>query len=162
LKPKTRAPLFLLSLAGLLAAGAALLFAWSVPVLQLENLETGRIRFFRIRPPERFSLAYRHSMYDAPVTEEFEAGNGGITLKGVRTRHPGVMEYYGFDRVADYHPREVLLAGPILVKKGIREGQGLVIHDRPLALGDLAENGQRIAISLRRVPLGEYLLRMER
>jgi hypothetical protein len=67
------------------------LLAWSVPVLELKNPESGLTRFYRIRPPERFSLTYRHSMYDAPVAEEFEAGAGAITLKGVRTQHPGVM-----------------------------------------------------------------------
>jgi hypothetical protein len=64
--------------------------------------------------------------------------------------------------VSDFHPREVVLTGPLVVRKGIREGQGLIIGDRPLSLGDLAQKGERVEISVGELPLGKYLLRMER
>jgi hypothetical protein len=145
----------------LAAAGGAFLFLWDQPVLQVQNPDRGLTRYFRLRPPERFSLTYRHSMYDAPVSEEFEAGAAGITLRGVSTRHPGVMEYYGFDRVRDYHPRDIVLESPLVVKKGIREGQGLVIHGRPISLDELAEAGERVELRVANMPLIFYLLRME-
>jgi hypothetical protein len=71
------------------------------------------------------------------------------------------MEYYGFDQVRDFHPREVTFAGPVVIKKGIREGQGLIINDRPLALEDLAEKGERVELSVQRIRVINYLLRWE-
>jgi hypothetical protein len=148
---------------GLLLAAAAAggILTARLPVLQLKNLDRGLLRRVRIEPPERFAMTYRHSIYDAPVTEEFEASRGGIVLKGVRTEDAGVMEYYGFEEVRGEHPREVALKGPLVVKKGVREGQGLLIGGRPLPLSDLARPGERVEVSVQAVSIYTYLMERE-
>lgn len=133
-----------------------MLFSWDVPVLSVKNLDRPRQIVFRVNPPERFYLHYRHSMYDAPVTEEFEAGGDGISLKGVWTDHPGVMEYYGFEQVREFHPREVRFTRPLTIKRCLRQGQGLVIAGTPLDLAGLAEIGDRIEVGLRSIPVWKY------
>ena len=154
MKAKSR-PL-LISAAVLLAAGGAFLFSRDVTVLCLRNLDHARQRVFRVNPPERFYLYYRHSIYDAPVTEEFEAGCDGITLKGIWTSHPGVMEYYGFEQVRDFHRREVRFDRPLTLKRCLRQGQGVVVAGTPVGLERLAEVGERVELGVRSMPIWRY------
>lgn len=133
-----------------------MLFSWDVPVLYLRNIDHARLLMFRVHPPERFYMHYRHSMYDAPVTEEFEAGRDGITLKGVWANHPGVMEYYGFEQAREFHRREVRFTRPLTIKRCIRQGQGLVIAGSPLDLAKLAEIGERVEVGVRSIPVLNY------
>ena len=51
----------------------------------------------RIRSHEPFSMFYIHSIYQEPVIEEFLIEKEAIILKGVRTKSPAIMEYYGFE-----------------------------------------------------------------
>jgi hypothetical protein len=70
------------------------------------------------------------------------------------------MEYYGFDEVKPFHAMDKNLPRPLIIKRGMREGQGLIIKDRTLFLNSLGEKGDRIQLSVSTLPLGSYLFSM--
>jgi hypothetical protein len=149
----------LLSLIGvLIVAGGVFLFK-KVTVLQLENMDHPRMIQIGISPPEPFSVFYIHSIYRKPVIEEFQADKEAIVLKGVRTKSPAVMEYYGFEDSKEFHPLNERL-GAIYFKWGIGEGQGLIVRDRKIYLSEIGEKGDRIRLRVESISLGEYLLSM--
>ena len=142
----------------LIVAGGVFLFK-KVTVLQLENMDHPRMIQIRISPPESFSVFYIHSIYRKPVIEEFQAEKEAIVLKGVRTKSPAVMEYYGFEDSKEFHPLNERL-GAIYFKWGIGEGQGLIVRDRKIYLSEIGEKGDRIRLRVESISLGEYLLSM--
>ena len=150
----------LLALIGILGilvvAGGVFLFE-KVTVLQLENMDHPRTIRIRINPPEPFSVFYIHSIYRKPVIEEFQADKEAIVLKGVRTKSPAVMEYYGFEDSKEFHPVNQKL-GAIYFKWGIGEGQGLIVRDRKIYLSEIGKKGDRIRLRVESVSLGQYLL----
>jgi hypothetical protein len=144
----------------LIVAGGVFLFK-KVTVLQLENMDHPRMIQIRISPPELFSVFYIHSIYRKPVIEEFQAEKEAIVLKGVRTKSPAVMEYYGFEDSKEFHPLNERL-GAIYFKWGIGEGQGLIVRDRKIYLSEIGKKGDRIRLRVESISLGEYLLSMIR
>ena len=121
----------LLILIGLAAVIGGVLFYEKVTVLHLENMDHPRTIRIRISPSQPFSIFYVHSIHRAPVIEEFQAEKGAVVLKGVRTKSPAVMEYYGFEDMKEFHPMDQRL-GAIYFKWGIGEGQGLIVRDRKI------------------------------
>ena len=111
----------------------------------------------RISPSETFSMFYIHSIYKEPVLEEFQAEKGAIVLKGVRTKSPAVMEYYGFENMKEFHPMNVKLGAVFLIRRGIGEGQGLIVRDRKIYLSEIGEKGDRIQLRVESISLGKYL-----
>ena len=133
----------LLTLIGILiVAGGVFLFK-KVAVLQLENMDRPQAIGIRINPSEEFSMFYIHSIYEEAVIEEFRAEKETIILKGVRTKSPAVMEYYGFEDMKEFHPMNQKL-GAIYFKWGIGEGQGLIVRDKKIYLSEIGERGDRI------------------
>lgn len=161
MKPRAKT-LLLPALGLLLAAAGGWLGAARLTVLSVSNLETGEVRLYRIRPPERFALLYRHSIYDAPVAEELEVGAAGIVLKAVRTEHPGVMEYYGLEEIRGRQRREAALGEALVVKRGVRAGQALEVGGRRLALDEFARPGERVEVRVRTVSGFTYFTQRER
>ncbi len=128
------------------------LFLKKVTVLHLENMDHPRTIRIRIGASESFSVFYVHSIYKAPVVEEFQAEKGAIVLKGVRTKNPGVMEYYGFEDTKEFHPMDQRL-GAIYFKWGTGDGQGLIVRDRKIYLSEIGERGDRIQLRVESVSL---------
>lgn len=120
----------------------------------MDHPQTIRIR---ISPTEPFSVFYIHSIYKEPVVEEFQAEGDAIVLKGVRTKSPAVMEYYGFEDMKGFHPMDQRL-GAIYFKWGIGEGQGLIVRDRKIYLSEIGERGDRIQLRVESLSLLSYLL----
>ena len=120
----------------------------------MDHPQTIRIR---ISPTEPFSVFYIHSIYKEPVVEEFQAEGDAIVLKGVRTKSPAVMEYYGFEDMKGFHPMDQRL-GAIYFKWGIGEGQGLIVRDRKIYLSEIGERGDRIQLRVESMSLLNYLL----
>jgi hypothetical protein len=89
------------------------------------------------------------------VVEEFQAERGAIVLKGVRTKSPAVMEYYGFEDMKEFHPMNQKL-GAIYFKWGIGEGQGLIVRDRKIYLSEIGERGDRIQLRVESMSLLNY------
>ena len=139
----------------LMAAGGVFYFT-KVLLLQLENTDHPRSIEVKIRPSERFTVFYVHSIYGESVTEEFQAEEDGIVLKGVRTKSPAILESFGFEDMKEFHPMNVML-GAIYFRVGMGEGQGLVVKDRKIYLSEIGARGDRIRLRVRSVPLGYYL-----
>ncbi len=88
---------------GLAALGAAALALRPVTVLEVENAARGRT----VRIPlgdGPFEVTSQHSMYDAPVTEEFVVGaRGELVLEAVSSPSAAVREYFGLTAAGERH-----------------------------------------------------------
>lgn len=140
---------------GLAAIAGGVLFLEKITVLHLENMDHPRTIRIRISASEPFSVFYIHSIYKTPVVEEFQAERGAIVLKGVRTKSPGVMEYYGFEDTKEFHPMDQKL-GAIYFKWGTGEGQGLIVRDRKIYLSEIGQRGDRIQLRVESMSLLNY------
>jgi len=136
-------------------AGAVFYFQ-KVLLLQLENTDHPRTIEVEIQPSERFTVFYVHSIYGESVTEEFQADEDGIVLKGVKTKSPAILEYFGFEDMKEFHPMNVVL-GAIYFRVGMGEGQGLIVKDRKIYLSEIGARGDRIRLRVKSVPLGYHL-----
>ena len=139
-----------------IVVGGALLWNTRILVLQLENTDRGRMVRLPIKPAERFSIYYVHSIHHEPVIEEFEAHPDTIILKGVRTKSPAIAEQYGWDDSKSFHPMDEKL-GAIFFRVAHGEGQGLILRDKKIYLSEIGEGGDRIQLSVRSLSLGSYL-----
>ncbi len=147
----------LLILIGLAAVIGGVLFYEKVTLLHLENMDHPRTIRIRVSPSEPFYIFYVHSIYKVPVVEEFQAEKGAVVLKGVRTKSPAVMEYYGFEDMKEFHPMDQRL-GAIYFKWGTGEGQGLIVRDRKIYLSEIGERGDRIQLRVESMSLLNYFL----
>ena len=129
-----------------------------VHLLHVENMDRPRTIHIRIGASELFSIFYIHSIYKEPVTEEFQAESGAIVLKGVRTKSPAVMEYYGFQDSREFHPLNQRLGAVFIIRRGMGEGQGLIVRDRKIYLSEIGEKGDRIQMRVDTIHLWKYLL----
>lgn len=129
-----------------------------VTILRLENLDRRKALDVRVGPSEPFSMFYIHSIYLEPVIEEFRIEEGTILLEGVRTKSPGVMEYYGFEEVKEFQSVSKRF-NVIDLKRGPGEGQGLIIRERKIYLSEIGEPGERIKLKVVSMPLGHYLFK---
>jgi hypothetical protein len=146
----------LLAFIGILIVAGGLFSLKKVTLLQLENMDHRRIILIRINPPEPFSIFYIHSIYKERVIEEFQVEGDAVVLKGVRTKSPAVMEYYGFEDMKEFHPMNQKL-GAIYFKWDVGEGQRLILKDRKIYLSEIGEKGDRIRLRVESVSLGNYL-----
>ena len=143
---------------GILIVAGGVLFFMEVHLLHIENMDRPKTIHIRMGASEPFSIFYIHSIYKEPVTEEFQAEKGAITLKGVRTKSPAVMEYYGFQDNREFHPLNQRLGAVFIIRRGMGEGQGLIVRERKIYLSKIGEKGDRIQLRVESIPLGKYLL----
>lgn len=141
----------------LIVAGGVLLFK-KVTLLHIENMDRPKAIHIRVKPSETFSMFYIHSIYKEPVVEEFQAEKEAIILKGIRTKSPAVMEYYGFEDTKEFHPMNQRLGAIFIVRRGMGEGQGLIVGDRKIYLSEIGERGDRIRLRVESMSLGNDLL----
>ena len=143
----------------LIVAGGVFHFK-KVALLHIENMDRPKAIHVRINPSETFSMFYIHSIYKEPVVEEFQAEDEAVILKGIRTKSPAVMEYYGFEDMKEFHSMNQKLGAVFIIRRGIGEGQGLIVGDRKIYLSEIGERGDRIQLRVESVSLGKYLLSM--
>lgn len=143
----------------LIVAGGVFLFK-KVTLLHIENMDHPRSIQIRISPSETFFMFYIHSIYREPVVEEFQAEKDSIILNGVRTKSPAVMEYYGFEDMKESHPTNLKLGAVLLLRRGMGEGQGLIVRDKKIYLSEIGERGNRIQLRVTSMSWGKYLLSM--
>jgi hypothetical protein len=148
-------PLLVLIVIAIIAGG--FLFFEKVTLLHIENMDRQKTIHIRIGPSETFSMFYIHSIYREPVLEEFQVDHQAIILKGVRTKSQAVMEYYGFQESKEFHPMDLKLGAVFLIRRGMGEGQGLIVRDRKIYLSEIGEKGDRIQLRVESISLGEYL-----
>jgi len=147
----------LLVLIGIAIIAGGFLFFEKVTLLHIENMDRQRTIHIRITPTEPFSLFYIHSIYRESVVEEFQVDHQAIILKGVRTKSLAIMEYYGFQESDEFHPMDLKLGAVFLIRRGMGEGQGLIVRDRKIYLSEIGEKGDRIQLRVEFISLGEYL-----
>ena len=111
----------------------------------------------RIGCPELFSIFYIHSIYKEPVIEEFQVEKEAIILRGVRTKSPAVMEYYGFEDIKEFHPMNRRLGAVFMIRRGMKEREGLMVRGRKIDVSEIGERGDRIQLRVESVSLGRYL-----
>ena len=145
-------------MAAIVIGSAAVLYFKKVTLLYLDNMDRPRTVRVWVTPSEEFSIFYIHSIYNAPAIEEFQVDQGGITLKGVRTQNPGIMEYYGFEDTKQFHPLDQKL-GAIFFRVAMGEGQGLIVRDKKIYLSEIGEKGDRIRLRVNTLSLGAHLLK---
>ena len=148
---------FILVLLIIVAAIGGVLTFKRVTALYFENMDRPRAVRIWISPSDQFSIFYFHSVYNEPASEEFQVDRGTIVLKGVRTKSPGILEFYGFDDMKSFHPMNQRW-GAVFFKVEAGEGQGLIIRDKKIYFSELGEKGDRIQLRAMFVPLGYYLL----
>jgi hypothetical protein len=120
-------------------------------------MDRQRTIHIQITPTEPFSLFYIHSIYREAVVEEFQVDHQAIRLKGVRTKSPAIMEYYGFQESDEFHPMDLKMGAVFLIRRGMGEGQGLIVRDKKIYLSEIGEKGDRIQLRVESISLGEYL-----
>jgi hypothetical protein len=155
LRPKTWP---LLILIGILIVAGGVLFLKKVTLLHIENMDHPQMIRIRISPSETFSMFYIHSIYKEPVIEEFQAEKEAIVLKGIRTKNPAVMEYYGFEDTKEFHTVNQRLGAVFIIRRGMGEGQGVIVRERKIYLSEIGERGDRIQLRVESMSLGKYLL----
>lgn len=148
----------LIVIALFLLGGGAFFYFVKVSAVCLVNPESAKRTLIKIAPSEEFSLFYTHSIYDAPVLEEFRAGRDEMILIGVRTNHAGVKEYYGFERSEEFHFIKRTFKNPIVIKIGAGEGQGIEAGGRRLFLREIGQKGDRIELSIREYSLASFII----
>jgi hypothetical protein len=135
----------LLALLGTALAAGGAGFLLKTAHLQLQNLDRPVTIRVPVAPGASFSIIHVNSIYDAPVAEEFRVEGGALALTGVRTGHPGVREYYGFDDGLEFHPVS-RPAGELRFLIGMLQPQILVCGQRRISFHDLGENGERVRL----------------
>lgn len=147
----------LLTLIGILIVLGGVFLLKKVTILHIENIDHPQMIRIRISPSEKFSMFYIHSIYREPVIEEFQAEKEAIVLKEIRTKSPAVMEYYGFEDMKEIHSMNLKLGAIFLIRRGMGEGQGLIVRGRKIYLSEIGEKGDRIRLRVGSVSLGYYL-----
>jgi hypothetical protein len=141
---------------GLLILAGGTLYFFKISILYLGNRDHSKSCWIRVSASERFSIVYIHSIYQEPVVEEFQIDQGTIVLKGVRALHPGILEYYGFEDMKEFHPMDRRL-GSTFFRVGMGEEQRLWIRNKKISFREVGEKGDQLRLGLRSVSLGEYL-----
>ena len=147
----------LLTLIGIVIVTGGVFLCKKVTLLHIENMDRHKAIHIRISPSEQFSMFYIHSIYKEPVIEEFQAEKEAIVLKGIRTKSPAVMEYYGFEDMKEFHPMNQRLGAVFLIRRGMGEGQGLIVGDKKIYLSEIGEKGDRIQLRVESMSLGKYI-----
>jgi hypothetical protein len=114
--------------------------------LKLENTESGRVFELCVEPGQGFSIVYHHSIYDAPVTEEFLIENQRIVLVAVSSASGAVREYFGLNGAGERHGvrREF---NPVYLRIAMGEPPRLTVGNRLFSLLDFGAPGDRIKLT---------------
>lgn len=141
---------------GMLILAGGTLHVFKISFLYLQNMDRPKACWIWVGASERFSIVYTHSIYQEPVIEEFQIDQRVIVLKEVRARHPGILEYYGFEDGKEFHSMDRRV-GPLVFRVAMGEPQSLLIQNRKISFSEVAERGDRIRLGLGSVSLGKYL-----
>src|SRR5687768_383397 len=100
-------------------------------------------RRFALGPDARFSVTYWHSMYNAPLTEDFVVAGQELRLVALRSKHGGVLEYLGLDNAAEEHAMDRRFP-QVSFLVATKESQTLVIGERHWSFREFGGPGERV------------------
>ena len=137
-------PATLLGCAALsVAAGTALR---SVPAIEVDNAARGVTVRVALPNDGRFSVVAHHSMYDQPVTEEFDVDSErGIVLTAVSSPSAAVREYFGIYSAGERHPMERAMR-EIVFRVAAGTPQRLRVGAAEHSFLELGEHGDRLVM----------------
>jgi hypothetical protein len=81
----------------LLALGAVALAGGREPAVVVRDGAGEEVVRAELPASGRFTLGYRHSYYDAPAHERFEADGGGFRLRSLASPSAAVLDYYALE-----------------------------------------------------------------
>lgn len=112
------------------------------PVLEISG-EGVSLRRFALGPDARFSVTYWHSMYNAPLTEDFVVAGRELRLVALRSKHGGVLEYLGLDNATEEHAMDRRFP-QVSFLVATKESQTLVIGERRWSFREFGAPGERV------------------
>ena len=150
-----------LAAAALLVAAAAVALAGSRlgggdPAVVVADERGRELASVPLPEDHRFALTYRHSVYQAEVTETFAVTGGGFRLVAVASPSEAVLDYYELEgrRVADHGWRLEPAATPRLASLPLVATEvgrrTLVAGDRRLPLFEPGAVPAHLVLSVRR------------
>jgi hypothetical protein len=135
--------------AALLAAGCAA----RAPALEIANAERGRSWRLPLGAGGTFQVTAQHSMYDAPITEEFAVdASGRIALLAVSSPSAAAREYLGLAGAGQRHEVRRELAA-LVFRVAAGPAQLLAAAGVERSFLEFGDHGDRLV--LRGAPAGE-------
>lgn len=114
--------------------------------LEIENVSRGRTFVVPLLPGEPFSVVSIHSMYGAPVTEEFVLDpSGAVLLRAVSSPSPAVLEYLGVTGAGERHP-VVRTMREVVFRVAAGEPQRLRAGGAERSFLELGDHGDRLVL----------------
>ncbi len=139
-------------LSGAAAAALAAAALRPVAVLELRNTSRGTAARRPVAAGEVFAVTSLHSLYDQPVTEEFEVqADGRIALRAVSSPSAAVREYFGLTSAGERHAVERLM-DRIVFRVAMGTPQALRLGGRERSFLEFGEHGDRLVMRVARVP----------
>lgn len=114
-------------------------------LVEIENTATGATLGVPIDEGEVFSVTSQHSMYDAPVTEEFRVEDGGIALVAVSSPSAAVREYFGLTGAGERHLVHRVM-GEIVFRVAAGAPQRLRLGGTERSFLELGAHGDRLVL----------------
>ena len=147
-----RSRLLALALAAAAVSAAGGLALRPVPVLELRNEARGRTVRIPVPGGGPFEVISQHSMYDAPVTEEFVVGPGGdLVLEAVSSPSAAVREYFGLSGPGE-RQAVVRTMRQIVFRVAAGTPQRLRAGGVERSFLDLGDHGDRLVLRAARAP----------
>lgn len=144
--------------AGVVAAGLVAA-AWPVPALEIVDPASGHVHVrLAVAEATPVRLAYLHSLYRAPGSEEFVVRDGRLELVRLRSPSEAVLEYYARPEPIRLAPDgyAIDVAGPAYAELPVlasATGQRTVhCCGRVVALASLAGDGARVVLRVAQRP----------
>ena len=137
---------------------------WPVQVVRLTN-ESARRQVVALpaRDGDRLSFEYIHSIYRQPAAEEFRVRSSGLELVALRSASMSVLEYYARSEAARADGDQFVIAvrperhAPLRLMASEVGQRTLIFGRRRMPLHQVAANGERLTLSVERVPRVEAL-----
>ncbi len=136
------------------AAAAVLAAAALRPVAALEIANTSRGRTFRlpVGAGEVFSVTWRHSMYDQPVTEAYAVrADGRLELRAVSSPSAAAREYLGITGAGERHAVERVM-DQVVFRVAMGVPQTLRLGGSERSFLELGDHGDRLVLRGTRGP----------
>ena len=140
------------ALAAALVAAAAALALRPVEYLCVENERWGTTLRIPLERGEPFAVVSMHSMYDAPVTEEFVVGpHEELVLEAVSSPSAAVLEYFGITEVGERHA-VLRTMRQLVFRVAAGVPQRLRVAGAERSFLEFGDHGDRLVLTASRAP----------
>lgn len=138
-------------------AALALAALWPERALVVVHGERGEVACLPLAGGERFAVTWIHSMYDAPVTEEYQVARGRLALRAVESPSAAAREYLGLTGSGDRQGAERALPS-LAYRVAMGAPQRLRAGGAERSFAEWGAPGDRLELRLARRPwIARYL-----